>query len=164
MTDGPVKFLDSSTIDALVSRASSSPRRRHNLNLHRDLADPVQRFLNAGEPGSYVRPHRHAADRWEVFALLRGGIDLAIFADDGTLAERYALAPSGGSVVEIAGGMWHSFVIRAPGTVALEIKPGPYSAQTDKEFAAWSPREGEPGAERFVDWLATANIGERWTA
>jgi len=161
MTNPTANFLDSDAIDALVQRAAASPRRRLNLNLHPQLADPIQRFLNAGEPGTYVRPHRHQAARWEMFAALRGQMDVLLFADDGALAQRITLAPGCG-VIEIAGGSWHSFVIMAPATVALEIKPGPYIAETDKEFAVWAPREGEPGAERIVRWFETAHPGERW--
>ena len=157
-----IKLLDRRAIDALAARADESPRRRHNLNLHPLLSDPIQRFLNAGEPGSYVRPHRHVAERWEMFAVLRGAIALWVFAPDGAIAERATLAADGGGVVEIPGGVWHSIAFMAPGSVALEIKPGPYVADTDKEFAPWSPREGEAAAARFLDWLAAAPLGAVW--
>jgi cupin fold WbuC family metalloprotein len=162
MTDPLATFLDARAVDALVARAAASPRRRQNLNLHAELSDPIQRFLNAGEPGTYVRPHRHQAGRWELFTALRGSMDLLLFSDDGAITMRAALDAQSGSVVEIPGGVWHCFVIRAPGTVGLEIKPGPYVAQTDKEFVDWAPAEGEPAAERIVTWLATAQIGQRW--
>lgn len=161
MTDPSSIFLDQSALDDLVARAQRSPRRRLNLNLHADLADPIQRFLNAGEPGSYIRPHRHVPQRWELFAVLRGGIDLMLFTDDGTVTQRRALRSGG--VVEIPGGTWHSFVFAAPGSVTLEIKPGPYVAQSDKEFAAWAPREEEEAAARCAEWLATAREGQRWS-
>src|SRR5262249_51531888 len=148
----------------LVARAQAAPRRRLNLNLHTDLADPIQRFLNAGDPGSYIRPHRHIAARWELFSVLRGGIDLLIFGEDGTVTSRASLRGDSGSVVEIPGATWHSFVFTAPGTVALEIKPGPYVAATDKEFAAWAPREEDPAAPQCRAWLERAQRGERWRA
>jgi len=129
-------FLDAPTIDALVARAAAAPRRRLNLNLHSALADPIQRFLNAGAPGSYIRPHRHAAPRWELFAALRGAIDVILFDEGGAVARRHRLEAGSGNLVEIPGGTWHSFVFAAPGSVALEVKPGPYVAATDKEMAA----------------------------
>ncbi len=158
----PLIFLDPAALDRLVAQARSSPRRRQNLNLHRDLADPIQRFLNAGDPGSYVRPHRHAAQRWELFAMLRGRIDVVAFADDGTVIERRPLIAERGGVVEIPGGRWHSFAFMAPGSVALELKPGPYDAATDKEFARWAPAEGDQGASACARWLATATPGRRF--
>ena len=156
-------FIDSAAIDDLVARARVSPRRRLNLNLHTDLSDPIQRLLNAGEPGTYVRAHRHAADRWELFAVLRGQIDVLIFADDGTVTQRLALR-EGGGLIEIPGGIWHGLAFIAPGSVAIEIKPGPYVAQSDKEFAPWAPREGDSTAALCEKWLARASIGERWSA
>jgi len=162
MTVSLATLLDAPIVDDLVARAAASPRRRQNLNLHAELSDPIQRFLNAGEPGSYVRPHRHRAGRWEMFVVLRGAMDVFLFGDDGAIAQRVALRAGSGSVIEISGGTWHSFTFVAPATVGLEIKPGPYIAETDKEFAAWAPSEGEPGAERMLAWLVTAQAGERW--
>lgn len=156
-------FIDSAAIDDLVARARVSPRRRLNLNLHTDLSDPIQRLLNAGEPGTYVRAHRHAAEHWEVFAVLRGQIDVLIFAGDGTVTQRLALRERGG-LVEIPGGTWHGLTFMAPGSVAIEVKPGPYIAQSDKEFARWAPREEDPVAAQCEKWLASAGIGERWIA
>jgi cupin fold WbuC family metalloprotein len=163
MENRPTTFLDQRAIDELVMRARSSPRRRLNLNLHRDLSDTIQRFLNAGEPGSYVRPHRHVAQRWELFAVLRGQIDVMLFSDDGAVTHRMALS-AGSGVIEIPGGTWHSFTFALSGSVAMEIKPGPYIVQSDKEFAAWAPREGDRDAAQCEKWLAAARIGQRWLA
>lgn len=157
-------FLDSRAIDAFVARASAAPRRRLNLNLHPALTDPIQRFLNAGEPGSYIRPHRHAPQRWELFAPLRGRIEVILFGDDGAVAQRHALDAGSGSLVEIPGGTWHSFVFATFGAVALEIKPGPFIAETDKEFAPWAPREADRAADACAAWLAAARPGEKWIA
>ncbi len=161
MSDPSVTFLDATAIDRLVAGARAAPRRRLNLNLHAELSDPIQRFLNAGEPGSYARPHRHVAGRWELFAVLRGQIDVLLFADDGTVTQRFTLR-EGGGVSQIPGGFWHGLAFIAPGSVAIEIKPGPYNAQSDKEFAAWSPPENDREAARCEKWLAAARVGQRW--
>lgn len=161
MKDPLATLIDDAALDALSTRAVASPRRRINLNLHAELADPIQRLLNAAEPGTYVRPHRHRPDRWELFAILRGAMDLLLFGDDGAIARRAAIT-AGSGLIEIAGGTWHSFVVRTPGTIALEVKPGPYIAASDKDFAAWAPREEDAEAAQMVAWLATARVGERW--
>lgn len=155
-------FLDSRAIDAFVVHARAATRRRLNLNLHADYSDPVQRFLNAGEPDSYIRPHRHAAARWELFTVLRGRIEFVVFADDGAVAERHALAAETGSVIEIPGATWHSFIFAVSGTVALEVKPGPYVAATDKEFAPWAPSEDDLAGGLYARWLAQAAPGQKW--
>ena len=45
-----------------------------------------------------------------------------------------------------------------PDSIAFEIKPGPYDAKLDKEFAPWSPREDAPEAADFVRWMETAGF------
>ena len=37
--------------------------------------------------------------------------------------------------------------------MVLEIKRGPYRAETDKAFAAWSPEEGSMGALGYLKEL-----------
>ena len=66
------------------------------------------------------------------------------------------------AVAEIPGGAWHSFVFQKPSAVILEVKPGPYEPQDDKEFAEWAPLEGDPNVTSFVSWLEKAELGERW--
>ncbi len=45
---GTPHLIDAQVIDDLVARARQVLRRRLNLNLHPQLADPIQRLLNAG--------------------------------------------------------------------------------------------------------------------
>jgi cupin fold WbuC family metalloprotein len=143
--------VGSEALAALVEQARTSRRRRMNFNLHRTPADPIQRLLNAAEPTTYVRPHRHAAGRQELTLVLRGSADILLFGDDGALAERVTLSGDG-SLVEIPGGCWHAAIVRLPGTILLEVKPGPYDAKTDKEFAAWAPAEGEAAGDALRQW------------
>ena len=68
-----MKLLDNATLTELLATAAASPRRRANHNIHPLLEGPVQRFFNAMQPGTYVRPHRHSTPpRWELFVVLRG--------------------------------------------------------------------------------------------
>lgn len=160
MDETGLHLLDARMIDDLVARARVAPRRRQNLNLHPRLDDPIQRFLNAGEPGSYIRPHRHRSGRWELVTVLRGQVDALLFDADGRVTRRQVLRPGEG--IEIPGGTWHSFVFGASGSVALEIKPGPYDAALDKQFAAWAPAEGDATANDCARWLASTPSGARW--
>jgi cupin fold WbuC family metalloprotein len=156
-----MKVITAETISDLLGRASATARRRTNLNLHAP-EEPINRFLNAGLAGTYVRPHRHRPDRWELVNVLRGRLDLLTFASDGKLELRLPLDPEGASIVEIPGGDWHTLIFHPPGAVVLEIKPGPYEPQLDKEFADWAPAEDDPAAPSFLAWLAGAAIGEAW--
>jgi cupin fold WbuC family metalloprotein len=156
-----MKIVDPATIATLVATAQAVPRRRVNFNLHERPGDPIQRFLNVAEPGTYSRPHRHAADRWELTAALCGAADLLVFAADGALLNRVRLGPQE-SLVEIGGGEWHAVSVLASGTVLLEVKPGPYDATSDKDFASWAPAEGDGAADACCRWMQVAAIGDRW--
>jgi cupin fold WbuC family metalloprotein len=155
-----MKIVTAEAIAALVARAAEVPRKRMNLNLHAAPEDPINRFLNAGLAGTYVRPHRHRRDKWELLSLLQGRIDVLIFGPHGEVRDRTVLFSGGASVMEISGGEWHSLVFGAPAAVLLEVKPGPYEPDLDKEFAAWAPAEGSIEAASFTTWLETAAPGD----
>lgn len=102
------------------------------------------------QPGTYVRPHRHAPGRFELFVLLDGAAAVLAFDDAGTVIDRELLQVTGTRVVEIPGGTWHGLVALSPDTVLFEVKPGPYEPQNDKQFADWAPAEGDPSCAALV--------------
>lgn len=155
--------VSSAELAALVVEAQNAPRKRKNLNLHPTLADPVQRLLNAFEPGTYVRPHRHSdPGKWELFAILRGRALVLAFDAAGIVQERHELAPAGAAqVIEIAAGTWHTLAALESGTLLLEVKPGPYTPAGPQDFAPWAPPEGTPGAVTLERWFQAACVGDR---
>src|SRR5512137_1773934 len=91
-----MKLIDDRLLDDLTSRASASARKRAHRNLHPVLEDPVQRLSVAIEPGTYIRPHRHADPAtWEVFLMLRGSAVFLSFDDAGTVVERTVISAAG---------------------------------------------------------------------
>jgi cupin fold WbuC family metalloprotein len=155
-----MKVVNAEAIAELLSRAAASPRKRMNLNLHAGPSDAVGRFLNAGIAGTYVRPHRHRIDRWELVTVLKGRFDVVIFTSEGMVKSRAVLGSPSAHVAEISGGEWHGVVFHAPLAVVLEVKAGPYEPHLDKEFASWAPAENDPAVARFVNWLETAKPGD----
>ena len=159
-----IKLVSTEQLAALSQQAAASPRRRANLNLHPMLADPVQRFLNAMEPGTYVRPHRHVTPdpKWELFVAMSGAIAVLLFDDAGTVVERITVAANGAvRAIEVPAGAWHTVVVLEPGTVLFEFKQGPYAAVSDKDFAGWAPAEGDPGAPAMLQRFLAAAPGVR---
>lgn len=124
-----------------VSR--TAPRRRTNLNVHPDLADPIQRLANLIQPGSYIRPHRHGDEKWELFVLLQGRAGVILFADDGAIEEAIRLGPEDAWAVEIPAGKLHTAFALETDTLLFEVKAGPYRPLADEDFAAWAPAEGD---------------------
>lgn len=150
----PVQLIDESLLERTLDSARRSPRLRANHNFHPDLAANPHRFLNAFLRGSYCAPHRHReVPKPESFVVLRGELALWIFDDDGNVSERHVLGRDGVMGIDIAPGCWHTLAALSETAICFEVKPGPYDAKTDKEFAPWAPREGEPGANEYLSRL-----------
>lgn len=79
-----MKIINEALLNETTGRAKQSPRLRMNYNFHEHLDDPVNRLLNALEPGTYLRPHRHLNPKKdEIFLLLRGRIAVFLFDNKG---------------------------------------------------------------------------------
>jgi cupin fold WbuC family metalloprotein len=148
----PMIAIDQQLISRIAGEAINSPRLRKNYNFHSDYADPVNRMLNAFEPGTYVRPHKHESpDKCEVFLILSGRALALQFDDAGNIVEHNILDSSQGLFgVEVPAGAWHAIVSLASGTVLYEVKPGPYAPLEDKNFAPWAPAEESPEAAGYL--------------
>jgi cupin fold WbuC family metalloprotein len=147
-----IQRLDQSLFNQVAAESRLLPRLRRNHNLHQE-ADPVQRFLNAMQPGTYVRPHRHLRRRpgagFECFVVLQGAIGLLLLDARGTVRQLERLAASGPvRGLQIGEGLFHTLVALEPDSVMLEIKEGPYEASSDKDFLAAFPLEGSEEARR----------------
>ena len=150
-----MKKIVTALLDDLSSEAKMNERKRKNYNFHKDDSDPVQRMLNALEPSTYVRPHRHVnPDKREVFILLRGRIAVVEFNDKGVVSDLIILDQSiGNYAAEVAPGIWHTVVSLENNSVYYELKDGPYDKNTDKIFSEWSSAEGTQEAVKYLDKL-----------
>lgn len=139
-------------INNLVQTARNSPRKRMNLNIHQSLDARVQRFFNAMEPDTYVRPHRHMQEgRFEMFLCIRGKGAALTFDDRGKVINSVIISPDGDSIgIEIPPNAWHTILSLSPGTVFFELKEGPYAAIDDKDFAPWAPDPSDPGSGDYL--------------
>ena len=146
-----VQLIDEALLDATLSRAVAAPRGRINHNFHPDMASNPHRFLNAWTRGSYAAPHRHLqVPKPESFLVLRGELALFLFDDQGAITETHVLGRSGALGIDLAPGLWHTVAALSETAICYEVKAGPYDAATDKEFAPWAPREGDPGAAEYL--------------
>jgi cupin fold WbuC family metalloprotein len=142
-----------------LARALAAPRGRINHNFHPDMASNPHRFLNAWTRGSYAAPHRHlAVPKPETFLVLRGELALFLFDDAGNVTERHLLGRNGALGIDLAPGLWHTVAAVTDTAICFEVKAGPYDAATDKEFAPWAPREGDPEAAGYLERLL-ASLG-----
>ncbi len=156
---GPVQLIDEALLEATLERARVAPRGRINHNFHPELSANPSRFLNAWTRGSYAAPHRHwQVPKPESFIMLRGEMVLFLFDDAGAVTEHFVLGRNGVLGVDVAPGLWHTVAAPTDTAVCFEVKPGPYDAATDKEFAPWAPREGALAAGDYLQRLL-AGVG-----
>ena len=114
-------------------------------------------MLNSIQPGSYLRPHRHLdPPKDEAFVLLKGSAGYVIFDEEQGLKKKEFILLDlrrGTYGIDIRAGVWHALFSLEPDTVLYEVKPGPYTPLTDKDFAPWSPRDNSPDAVTFLSEL-----------
>lgn len=156
-----IKTITAADLHALAAKAAQAPRLRAHLNVHEHLDAAVQRLFIATEPGTYMRPHRHAeAHKWEFFVVLQGRLDLLIFDDAGRVTQRIVMAPAGIAAatpaVEIPPNTWHAYVCMQAGTIGLEVKQGAYVPTPEHDFAPWSPAENTAGVADYLVWMRQA--------
>lgn len=149
-----MKIIDQQLLNAISAQAQENPRLRKNHNLHPSDDFCCHRLLNAIEPDSYIRPHRHLDPvKDETFVIIRGKLGVIIFDDHGTAIQTVVLDSEGDAVIaDIPHGVFHGAVSLAPGTIFFEAKAGPYKPLTEAEKANWSP---EDGSSEVAGYLAT---------
>ena len=143
-----MKLIDAELLNRTSAQARTDDRLRKNYNFHERPDDPVNRLLNALEPGSYLPAHRH----------LNPAKD-----DRGEIAECAVIDPQQGVYgFDIPAGEWHSLLVLESGTVVYEVKPGPYVPLQESDLAPWTPRTGDAGGidrylKRLQDELSNRN-------
>lgn len=154
-----MKVFNADYLNQLTAQAKKNPRIRQHRNIHESHNDPCQRLFNAIEPGSYIRPHRHASDpREEFIVAVRGAMALVVFDDHGVVTEVVHFgtdrACDGQAIaLEVSSNTWHTVLALEPGCILLEVKAGPFDPNQPKDLAEWAPPEGTVEAESYLHKL-----------
>ena len=149
--------LTDGIIEKGLEASRTSSRKRMIYPVQRTQEAKVQRLLNFMQPGTYIRPHQHPMPHaTESIVLLKGAIRFFTFDGEGVVTTDHKLSSAPiPDVIDIEPGTWHSFLVLEQDTIIFECKKGPYNADTDKEFALWSPEEGDEKAMEFMKDLDT---------
>ena len=150
-----MKIIDAQLLDTITAQAEKNPRRRQNHNLHPSDDFCCHRLLNAIEPESYIRPHRHMETvKDESFIILRGRLGVITFDENGTVTAKTVLSAENETLaVDIPHGVFHAAVSLEKGTVFFEAKAGPYRPLTDEEKASWAPEDGSGAVAGYLAGL-----------
>ncbi|MEN9901824.1 MAG: hypothetical protein RL651_488 [Pseudomonadota bacterium] len=149
--------IDQTLLLQTVNEARTSPRLRKNANFHPTDDFPAHRLINAMQPGSYVRPHRHLdPTKDETIIVLQGRFGYLSFDEHGAIQEAIELTPVGPVFgIDIPHGTTHTILALAPNSVFFEAKAGPFIPLKTEEIASWSPAEGTDEANAlWLTWRA----------
>lgn len=129
--------INQSLLNQLTEQAKASPRLRMNYDLRNSEDDGSQRMLNAIEPGSPERIHRHQHTS-ETVVCIRGRVVEEFYDDlERICTESIVLTPNGPNVaVNIPAGQWHSIRAVESGSVVLAVKDGKYEPLSDADILA----------------------------
>jgi cupin fold WbuC family metalloprotein len=154
-----MKVFSADYFNELTAQAQGSLRKRQHRNIHESFSDLCQRLFNAIEPGSYIRPHKHATEpRDELLIAVRGSMALVTFDEQGMVTEvvRFGSNRNGNSLavgVEVPANTWHTVIALEPGCVLLEVKAGPFDPNQPKDLAPWAPDEATAAANNYLNKL-----------
>jgi len=150
-----MKIINRQVLDQLSELARHNPRLRQNWNIHPRDDFPSQRLLNAMEPSSYIRPHRHLDPlKDETFLIVRGKLGVILFDESGKVTGSVFLDAAGETLgVDVPAGVFHTAVSLAKGTIFFEAKAGPYLPLTGEEKALWAPEDGSAGVGDYLNSL-----------
>jgi cupin fold WbuC family metalloprotein len=150
-----VQVITRELMDQVSAEARLNLRLRKNYNIHPSDESRCHRLLNAIEPDSYIRPHRHLdPEKDEAFILMSGRLGIVTFEDDGTVAETVLLSLAGGNLAaDIPHGVYHTAVSLESGTLFYETKAGPYRQLSEGEKVMWAPEDNDPQAQEYLGRL-----------
>ncbi|GEM_PF-58815 len=158
---GRSTVIGATLVQQAIAASRCNPRKRMILPFHKGPEAALHRMLNAVQPGSYIRPHRHLLPpKPESIIVLQGAILCLVFGLEGDVQQVRTLAAGSGEFgFDSEPGIYHSFLALCPDTVLFEVKPGPWAPDTDKDFAPWSPAADSPEVQ---DYLASLyDLAER---
>lgn len=118
--------------DEQSSKAKASERLRCNKDLRNSFEDFSQRMLNALELGTVMPFYQHNGTL-ETCVCIKGHFEEYFYDENGHLTETIDMV-SGGDVLNIEKGQWHSLKCLESGTFLLEAKDGKYAPLTPDEI------------------------------
>ena len=128
-------IITQAILDQLTEQAKALPRLRMNLDLRDSEDDNSQRMLNAIEPDSVMKIHRHQKTS-ETVVCLRGKVVEEFFDElERICTDSIVLSPNGPNVaVNVPIGQWHRLRAVGSGSVVLSVKDGAWEPLTDADI------------------------------
>lgn len=124
-------------IENLCSLAASSERGKSIALIHSDESDHVQEMLIALAPRTFVDRHCTNNQSESIF-VIRGLLAMALFSENGEIAETLTLANNKGSSLcglRLPTRQWQAYLTGEGITVIHEIACGPFKTTNSEQWA-----------------------------
>ena len=125
--------FNSELFDELSRQAKETPRLRQFFDLRDSEDDTCQRMLNALEPGTIIKIHKHPLSS-ALTIVLRGSVSINIYDDNGNVIKQTILSREDSIGYTVLENEWHNLVCLEPNTIIYEQKSGKYNPETDAVF------------------------------
>ncbi len=136
-----MQYINNELLTQTTEKAKENNRKRMNYNFHPSMDSEIHRLLNALEPETYIRPHRHLdAHKEESLLVLKGELIFFSFDNKGQVTKALLMGPNTNCTgVELMPEDWHTVLSLQSGTVIYEVKKGPFTPLSNNDIAHWSP-------------------------
>ncbi len=121
---------------------SNKSKKRYRLCMHDSPNNRQQEMIICVAKGDYSRPHKHV-DVSESHYIIEGAELIVLFDDDGRIMDYFILGKEGGYLCyRINSGLYHMSIPITDTVIKLEVKPGPFVADSNI-FPNWAPDGSE---------------------
>lgn len=125
--------FDSDFLDSLTVKAKENERLRQHYDLRNSEDDNCQMMLNAVEPGTVLKIHKHPHSS-TLTIVLRGSVLIHIYNDEGVVLKSVKLTTDSCPGFTVLENEWHNLESLETGTVIYEQKGCKYDPKTDSVF------------------------------
>lgn len=142
--------------DFIEQSASNTDNYKYRYCMHDSPDNKLQEMFIVRKKGDYCRPDRHACIP-ETHIIMQGEEAVVLFDEDGQIINIILLREGKGVLAyRINAPIYHMTVTLSDWAIDYEVKPGPFTRETN-EFPDWAPTyEEHDEISKFMDYI----IGE----
>lgn len=151
ITSDEIVRFSTREVDFIKKCALQNYRGRARICAHKKPTDILHEMLIGIRSDSYIRPHKHKK-KVESFHLVEGVADIVILNENGEISDIIELGPDRNFYYRLEMPRYHTLLINSPLLVIHETTNGPFDP-TQYDFASFSPPEGDPAVNDYLEQL-----------
>ncbi len=157
-----IVVVKQSDVSSFIDQSNSNTdNAKYRFCMHDSPVNKLQEMLIVRKKGDYYRPDRHNGIP-ETHMIVCGEEAVVLFDDQGKILNVIFLGKDYNDVLayRINAPIYHMTITLSDWAVDYEVKPGPFTSETN-EFPEWAPSYDEHDSiERFMEYI-TSEIEKR---